>query len=39
MQSGATRPAEGELVKYLKVSIEKLERQVSSDSIIIIMLG
>jgi len=31
MQSGATRPAEGELVKYLKVSMEKLEKQVYSD--------
>lgn len=34
MQSGATRPTEGELVKYLKVSIE-----MSDLIIIIIMLG
>lgn len=37
MQSGATRPAEGELVKYLKVSIKKLEKQVYSDLIVIML--
>lgn len=35
MQSGATRPTEGELVKYLKVSIDNLEKKDSSAFIMV----